>query len=114
MRHVTIAHPAQGRGPAILMTSGTANITDTIIASYTVGISQTGGILNADYDLLFTATPTQTAGGTVNWGSHNLNANPGFVDPAVGDYPLAAGSPAIDAGTNADVTTDLAPARQRV
>ena len=52
LRHVTIAHPSLGSGPAILLTSGTANITNTIIASYTVGISQTGGILTADYDLV--------------------------------------------------------------
>ncbi len=107
LRHVTIAHPSLGGGPAILMTSGTANITNTVIANYTVGISQTGGILSADYDLFFTATPTQTSGGTMNWGSHNLNANPQFVNPAAGDYHLADGSLAIDAGANVGVTTDL-------
>jgi predicted outer membrane repeat protein len=107
LRHVTIAHPTQGSGPAIRMASGTANITDTIIAGYTVGISQTGGTLYADYDLFSTTTPTQTSGGTMNWGSHNLNSNPQFVNPASGDYHLAASSPAIDAGTNAGVTTDL-------
>jgi hypothetical protein len=107
LRHVTIAHPTQGSGPAILMTSGTATITDTIIAGYTVGISQTAGTLSADYDLFFTTTPTQTSGGTMNWGSHNLGANPRFVNPAAGDYHLAGGSPAIDAGTNVGVATDL-------
>jgi hypothetical protein len=105
--HVTIAHPTQGSSPAIVMLGGTTDISDTIIASYTVGISQTGGILNADYDLFFTATPTQTAGGTLNWGSHNLNANPRFVNPAAGDYRLAAGSPAIDAAVNVGVMTNL-------
>ncbi|CAG0931818.1 putative outer membrane protein PmpB [Thermoflexales bacterium] len=107
LRHVTIAHPSPGSGPAVLLTSGTANITNTIIASYTVGISQTGGILTADYDLFFTATPTQTSGGTLNWGAHNLNANPRFVNPATSDYHLSPGSPAADAGTNVGVTTDL-------
>jgi hypothetical protein len=107
LRHVTIAHPTQGSGPAILMTGGTAGVTDTIVASYTVGISQTGGLLSADYDLFFTATPTQTSGGTMSWGSHNLNANPLFVNPAAGDYHLTAGSPAVDAGTNVGITTDL-------
>lgn len=108
LRHVTIARPTQGNGSALLMTGGTAGITDTIIAGYTVGISQTGGTLSADYNLLFTTTPTQTAGGALNWGAHNLvNANPRFVNPAAGDYHLAAGSPAIDAGTNVGVTLDL-------
>jgi len=107
LRHVTIAHPTQGSGPAIMAAHGTTNITDTIVASYTIGISHTGSILNADYNLFFTAIPTQTAGGTLNWGAHNLNANPRFVNPAAGNYHLAAGSPAIDTGTNAGVTTDL-------
>jgi hypothetical protein len=107
LRHVTIAHPSLGDGPAIQLASGTANITDTIIASYTIGISQTGGLLNTDYDLFFTATPTQTAGGTLNWGLHNLKVNPRFVNPAAGDYHLSVGSPAADAGTNVGVTTDL-------
>jgi hypothetical protein len=107
LRHVTIAQPSLGSGPAILLTSGTANITNTIIASYTVGISQTGGLLNADYNLFFTATPTQTSGGTMNWGSHNLNANPRFVKPAAGNYHLSVNSPAIDVGTNVGVLTDL-------
>jgi hypothetical protein len=107
LRHVTIAHPSLGSGPAILMTGGTATVTDTIIAGYTVGISQTSGTLSADYDLLFTTTPTQTSGGTMNWGTHNLNANPLFVNPAAGDYHLTAHSPAINAGTNVGVAADL-------
>ena len=107
LRHVTIAHPTQGASPAISVISGTVNITDTIIANYTIGISQTDGILSADYDLFFTTTPTQTSGGTMSWGLHNLNANPQFVNPATGDYHLAAGSPAIDAGTDAGVTADI-------
>ncbi len=108
LRHVTIAHPTLGSGPAILMTSGTATITDTIIAGYTVGISQTAGTLSADYNLLFTTTPTQTAGGAMNWGAHNLvNTDPLFVNTAVGNYHLTARSPAIDAGTNVGVAIDL-------
>jgi hypothetical protein len=40
----------------------------------------------------------------------NISADPLFVDPAIGDYHVTGGSPAIDAGTNedADLTeTDL-------
>jgi predicted outer membrane repeat protein len=107
LRHVTIAHPSLGSGPAILLTSGTANLTNTIIASYTVGISQTGGILNTDYNLFFTATPTQTTGGTLNWGLSNRQANPRFVNPAAGNYRLKVSSPAIDAAMVIGVMTDL-------
>ena len=37
--------------------------------------------------------------GTVNWGEHNIDADPLFVNPDNGDYHLQAGSPCIDAGT---------------
>jgi hypothetical protein len=107
LRHVTIAGATLRDLPAIQATSGLVAITDTIVSSYTVGISQTGGLLSADYNLFFTATPTQTSGVTVTWGTHNLNVDPRFVNPATGDYHLALGSPAIDSGTNAGVTSDL-------
>lgn len=108
LRHVTIARTALGSGSAILMGGGTAGITNTVIAGYTVGISQTSGLLSADYDLFYTTTPTHIEGGTMNWGAHNLvNADPRFVNVAAGDYHLATGSPAIDAGKNVGVATDL-------
>ena len=45
------------------------------------------------------------------YGSHNINADPLFVDAANGDHHLAANSPCIDAGNNAaipeGITTDI-------
>lgn len=38
--------------------------------------------------------------GPASAGDHNRNLAPGFVDAASGDYRLASGSPAIDAGNN--------------
>ncbi len=51
-----------------------------------------------------------SAGGTPTSMTSCYTNNPGFVDAANGDYRLAAGSPCIDAGDNAYVTTatDLA------
>jgi len=40
-------------------------------------------------------------------GTHNISLDPLFVDPADDDYHLRAGSPCIDAGTDAGVTTDI-------
>jgi hypothetical protein len=41
-------------------------------------------------------------------GTGEISIDPGFVDPASGDYRLSAGSPSIDAGTNDDApTTDI-------
>jgi hypothetical protein len=40
-------------------------------------------------------------------GAGNVNANPQFTDAAAGDFSLAAGSPAIDAGDNTAVPAGL-------
>jgi len=37
-------------------------------------------------------------GCTLNWGEGNIDTDPLFVDPVVGDYHLSVGSPCIDAG----------------
>lgn len=44
-------------------------------------------------------------------GAGNFDANPRFVDAEHGDFRLAAGSPAIDAGNNALVPTSVTTAR---
>lgn len=54
-----------------------------------------GGMASVDVD-----------GGTLNWLDGNLDADPLFVDPNNGDYHVAAGSPAIDAGDNAALPPD--------
>ena len=43
----------------------------------------------------------------VDWGSGNVNADPGFVDPNGGNYRLQLQSPCIDAGSNALVAPDF-------
>ena len=101
----TIASPTLGSGAAIVVANGTVGITDTIIASYTTGISQTAGSVFQDYNLFF-GNGTNTTG-TVSGGAHSFTGNPRFVNPAGGDYHLGSGSLAIDAGTDAGVTTDF-------
>ncbi len=44
--------------------------------------------------------------GTVNWLAGNININPQFVNPSIGDYHLSSNSPCIDAG---DPTSPLDP-----
>ncbi len=45
-------------------------------------------------------------GFTLNWGLGNINADPLFVAPGIGDYHLSSGSPCSDAGNNWGVPID--------
>ena len=47
------------------------------------------------------ATATVQAGSTLTWGPGNINADPQWVSIAATNFHLLAGSPCIDAGTNA-------------
>ncbi len=102
--HTTIASPTPGLGAAIYVVTGTVGITDTMIASYTVGISNTNGAVYEDYNLFYgTTTPTDT----VTSGGNSFTGDPAFLDPANDDYHLTTSSAAIDAGVDAGVTSDL-------
>jgi predicted outer membrane repeat protein len=101
--HATIANPTVGTGSAIYVGQGTVGLTNTIIANYAAGLEVAGGAAaTSDYNLFFNAP------GSIVAGSHSITgADPLFFNPADNDYHLMAGSPAIDAGTDAGVTTDL-------
>ncbi len=103
--HTTIASPTVAADPAIIVLAGTVGITDTIIASHTVGISVTTGTVFQDYTLFF-GNGANTAG-AVSGGVHSLNGDPLFVNPAADDYHLGNGSLAIDAGIDQGVATDF-------
>ncbi len=101
--HTTIASPTVGAGQAIVVGNGAVGITNTLIANYAAGIATAGsGAATSDYNLFYNAPAS------VVTGSHSIvGADPLFVDAAGGDYHLALGSPAIDAGADAGVTLDL-------
>ena len=104
--HATIAGAAPGSsGSAIAILSGTVGITNSIIASYTVGISLTAGTARESHSLFF-GDGNNTLG-PVTHGGGGLTANPRFVRPEVDDYHLRLGSPAIDAGENAGIAFDI-------
>ncbi len=115
LAHTTIAHNAGSNaiyadinsdrgGPTIF---SSLSLINTILVSHTVGIAATAGntvTLNATV----WANGVDWAGsGTVVTGTINYHADPLFVDPVHGNYHLSAGSPAIDAGVNVNVYTDL-------
>jgi hypothetical protein len=84
--------------------SATLYLTNTIVASHTVGITSTGAVVE-DYNL-FSGNSTNRVG-TFTVGAHDVYSAPAFVDPAAGNYRLRATSAAIDRGTNAGVTYDF-------
>ena len=91
-------------GAAVNLELGTLGVTNTIVTSYTAGLLETSGTLYEDYNLFFnvsSAAPGATSG------SHHPTGNPLFANPTAYDYHLGGGSPAIDAGAYAGVTTDF-------
>jgi fibronectin-binding autotransporter adhesin len=103
--HVTIADTISNPKAAIAVLSGTLNLTNTIIASHAIGISNTGGTVYEDYNLFFN-TVTNTVG-VITDGGHSLIGDPKFIDPLHGNYHLQFDSAAIDHGVDAGVYTDL-------
>jgi len=101
----TIASPIAIGGSAIHVLIGTVSVTNTIIANHTIGISNTAGTVNQDYNLFF-SNGSNTAG-AVSGGVHSAAGDPKFLNAASDDYHLGPGSAAIDAGANAGVTTDF-------
>ena len=111
LRHVTIAANVAStpEGAGVRLYSGAeAAIIGTILHA---NVGSNGGGQDA---------PVAGAAGTVLTMSHsllegldgtlggigNLDADPGFVDPTSGDWRLAAGSPAIDAGDGSALEPD--------
>ncbi len=101
----TIASPTLSNVSAIAIVTGNIGITNTIIASYTIGIENVGGDVYEDYNLFH--GNTQNLSGTVTGGTHDVFGNPNFANPALGNYHVISPSAAIDVGVNAGITADL-------
>jgi hypothetical protein len=105
--HSTVVSGTVGSGSAIYVYGGTVGVTNTIVASYTVGLRRFGGVVAEDYNLYFgNGTAIQ---GTVQSGGHSLSGlNPRFVDPAGGDFHIDDESAALDAGSfDPGIATDI-------
>jgi len=110
--HTTLAHNYNGSGRGIHLVAGSqAWLTNTIVASHTVGIYAAAGA---------TATLEATLWGGGAWanvadigGSGHIDAfadssgDPAFIAPAAGDYHVAAHSPAVDEGVAGAVVADI-------
>jgi hypothetical protein len=106
LKHITIASATLGSASALEIITGTVNITNSIIASYTTGISSSGTV-NEDYNL-FAGNSTDRVG--VTSGTHSLDgdfADAAFVDAAGGDFHLSSNSWALAKGADAGIAVDF-------
>jgi hypothetical protein len=104
--HTTVASPTLSGGTAIVVGTGTAHLTNTLIANHTAGISQTGSaIVHENYTLF--AGNTADKLGTINSGPNSFSGNAGFADETSDNYRLTFASAANDVAVNAGLTTDL-------
>jgi predicted outer membrane repeat protein len=104
INQVTINGGASGKhGPAIWLTGGSLAITNSIIASYTMGISQTGGSATLNGGLWWGGTALHTGIGPYSELAV-LSAAPAFTPDG---YHLTIVSPAIDHGVDSGVLTDI-------
>jgi predicted outer membrane repeat protein len=103
--HSTLVGNNANSKPAVDILSGTLNITNTIIVSHTIAISNTGGMVYEDYNLFFGSVINTV--GVITDGGHSFISDPKFVDPFNGDFHLQFGSEAIDRGIGVGVYTDL-------
>jgi hypothetical protein len=109
LKHNTLANHTGTNDEAVRVEEGAdVLLTNTILASNTLGIRVTEASTATLEATLWYDNGTDTGGaGTISTGAVNIWGDPTFVDAAAGDYHLVEGSPAIDAGVDAGVTTDI-------
>jgi hypothetical protein len=116
--HNTIASNWNGDGSGIFLQGfalGVVTMENTVIVSQTVGVRTIPEV--GLHDTFLEATLWGADGwengvdvegfGVVTTGTINIYGNPLFLNPPGGDFHIGAGSPAIDAGIDAGVSTDF-------
>jgi parallel beta-helix repeat protein len=111
MIHNTIARNTGGAGVHVKVTylPAGAALTNTIVASHSVGIRVASGSASLEGTLWGAGAWANGSdwAGNVATGTHNLKGDPLFVNAAGGDCHISAGSPARDAGVEAGVRHDI-------
>ncbi len=104
--NTTFGNAAQPLTRALAVNSGVVTVANTIVATYTNGLSQFGGRLAEDYNLFFGLSITTS--GSISYGGHSLvGLDPQFKGAALGDYHIKGLSPAVNRGTNVGVRRDI-------
>jgi hypothetical protein len=103
--HTTIAGTKLSPSQAIFANGGAVHITNTIVASHTIGLQGQGsGAATATHSLFF-GNLTDLAGGATM--ANPVSGNPSFLDPDADDYHLALGSAAVDSAHNVGLGHDF-------
>jgi hypothetical protein len=102
--HNTIVGSGSGNGVLVNGPYVTLSLTNTIVANYAWGITNTtpaSSTVFADYTLFWANVQDGIRGTSA------VDGDPAFANPGAGDYHLRAGSAAIDAAVEAGVATDI-------
>jgi hypothetical protein len=108
--HTTIARNTGGDGSGVFVTddgsgtNSTVTMTNTVLASQTVGVTAGAGSVAAVDGVLWFGNGANTGGAGSIPISHASTGDPAFAPDG---YHLTAGSAAIDQGVSAGVTTDM-------
>jgi parallel beta-helix repeat protein len=105
--HTTIAGNWGGDGSGLYaLGAGTVWLTNTILASQTLGITVAAGSTATMNSTLWYSNIANWSGAGTLAHSGDITGDPAFADPAHGDYHIGPTSAAIDGGVDAGVTTD--------
>jgi hypothetical protein len=111
--HTTFARNAGGEGTGLYVVDGDGGesfhrnaivLTNTIFVSHSVAISVTGGITAMVNGVLWFDNGENNTGAGTLFVTNGITGDPAF---AADGYHLLAGSPAIDRGVDAGVTSDI-------
>ncbi|MBN1180349.1 MAG: right-handed parallel beta-helix repeat-containing protein [Anaerolineae bacterium] len=106
--HNTIAYNGGEGGICMYYGSITPTIVNNIVVSNTYGIyAHTSASGTLDYNDVWGNATNYYLPGALEPGSHDIQADPLFVNPAQNDYHLREGSPCVDAGMNAVAAVDM-------
>lgn len=103
--HSTLAGGSLNPKQAIYAAISAVHITNTIIASHTVGIERGSPAPVTAQRNLFFGNTLDVTGGVTN--TNPIGGDPRFIDPGADDYHVSLGSAALDVGINLNLSTDF-------
>jgi PKD repeat protein len=111
LHNTVVRNVGSNGGTGVWVGGGTITLRDNIIAGHTTGLrTYDTAVVSSDYTLWgagIWGNTADVAGGGVVTRTADLFGDPMFVDPTTGNYHIAVGSAAQDAGVNAGIFQDF-------